>query len=56
LKSKVELKETDACFDFMEGDWSKLLNLLEIVIDGSMRPTVITDEKGLEIAQQKVAL
>jgi putative ATPase len=56
-KLKVELKETDALLRISGGDGRKLLNLLEIVIDGiNEDPTVVTDEKVMEIAQQKVAL
>jgi len=56
-KLTVELKETDALLRISGGDGRKLLNLLEIVIDGiNEDPTVITDEKVMEIAQQKVAL
>jgi putative ATPase len=56
-KLTVELKETDALLRISGGDGRKLLNLLEIVIDGiNENPTVITDEKVMEIAQQKVAL
>ncbi|SFT91420.1 putative ATPase [Algoriphagus locisalis] len=56
-KIKVELKETDALLRISGGDGRKLLNLLEIVIDGiNEDPFVITDEKVMQIAQQKVAL
>ncbi|WP_339704898.1 replication-associated recombination protein A [Algoriphagus aquimarinus] len=56
-KIKVELKETDALLRISGGDGRKLLNLLEIVIDGiNEDPCVITDEKVMQIAQQKVAL
>ncbi|TXE12146.1 replication-associated recombination protein A [Algoriphagus aquimarinus] len=56
-KIKVELKETDALLRISGGDGRKLLNLLEIVIDGiNENPCVITDEKVMQIAQQKVAL
>lgn len=56
-KIKVELKETDALLRISGGDGRKLLNLLEIVIDGiSDNPCVITDEIVMQIAQQKVAL
>lgn len=56
-KIRVELKETDALLRISGGDGRKLLNLLEIVIDGiNEDPTVITDEKVMQIAQQKVAL
>lgn len=56
-KVKVELKETDALLRISGGDGRKLLNLLEIVIDGiNEDPCVITDELVMQIAQQKVAL
>ena len=56
-KIKVELKETDALHRISGGDGRKLLNLLEIVIDGiNENPCVITDEIVMQIAQQKVAL
>lgn len=56
-KIKVELKETDALLRISGGDGRKLLNLLEIVIDGiNEDPCVITDENVMQIAQQKVAL
>lgn len=56
-KVSVELLETDALLRISGGDGRKLLNLLEIVIDGiNENPTVITDEKVMKIAQQKVAL
>lgn len=56
-KIKVELKESDALLRISGGDGRKLLNLLEIVIDGiNENPCVITDEKVMQIAQQKVAL
>jgi len=56
-KIQVELQETDALLRISGGDGRKLLNLLEIVIDGiNENPCVITDEKVMQIAQQKVAL
>ncbi|RIW13950.1 replication-associated recombination protein A [Algoriphagus lacus] len=56
-KIQVELKETDALLRISGGDGRKLLNLLEIVIDGvNENPCVVTDEKVMQIAQQKVAL
>jgi putative ATPase len=56
-KRKVELRDIDALLRISGGDGRKLLNLLEIVIDGiNEDPCVITDEKVMEIAQQKVAL
>ncbi|MBN3520425.1 replication-associated recombination protein A [Algoriphagus lutimaris] len=56
-KLDVQLKETDALLRISGGDGRKLLNLLEIVIDGiNEDPCVITDEKVMQIAQQKVAL
>jgi putative ATPase len=56
-KITVELKEIDALLRISSGDGRKLLNLLEIVIDGiNENPCVITDEIVMKIAQQKVAL
>jgi len=56
-KFQVELKEIDALLRISGGDGRKLLNLLEIVIDGiNENPCVITDEIVMQIAQQKVAL
>lgn len=56
-KIQVALQETDALLRISGGDGRKLLNLLEIVIDGiNENPCVITDEKVMQIAQQKVAL
>ncbi|MBS4070667.1 MAG: replication-associated recombination protein A [Algoriphagus sp.] len=56
-KIQVELQETDALLRISGGDGRKLLNLLEIVIEGiNENPCVITDEKVMQIAQQKVAL
>jgi putative ATPase len=56
-KIKIELQEIDALLRISGGDGRKLLNLLEIVIDGiNENPCVITDEIVMKIAQQKVAL
>ncbi len=56
-KTTVELREIDALLRISGGDGRKLLNLLEIVIDGiNENPCVITDEVVMRIAQQKVAL
>ncbi|MDO8968563.1 replication-associated recombination protein A [Algoriphagus sp.] len=56
-KITVELKEIDALLRISGGDGRKLLNLLEIVIDGiNENPCVISDEIVMKIAQQKVAL
>lgn len=55
-ESKVELKETAALINISGGDARKLLNLLEVVVDGAGAGAVITDEKVMEIAQQRIAL
>lgn len=56
----VELKETEALITISGGDARKLLNLLEIVVTAlnakNTKPVVITDEKVMEIAQQRIAL
>ena len=58
-KLPVELKETTALITISGGDARKLLNLLEIVtaalITDPPSPIVITDEKVMEIAQQRIA-
>jgi putative ATPase len=55
-ESKVELKETAALINISGGDARKLLNLLEVVVDAAGKGAVITDEKVMEIAQQRIAL
>jgi putative ATPase len=53
----VEIKETDALLRISGGDGRKLLNLLEITIEGmNQDPCVITNKKVVEIAQQRIAL
>jgi len=54
--SGIELKETEALINISGGDARKLLNLLEVVANASPQGAVITDEKVMEIAQQRVAL
>lgn len=58
LKQKnIELEETDALITISGGDARKLLNLLELVVDAlDGEPILITDEKVMEIAQQRIAL
>lgn len=55
-KKKIELKETEAMINISGGDARKLLNLLELVTDTLGDNVVITDEKVMEIAQQRIAL
>lgn len=56
----IELKETEALITISGGDARKLLNLFEIVVTAlntkSAKQVVITDEKVMEIAQQRIAL
>jgi putative ATPase len=57
LKQKnIDLKETDALLTISGGDARKLLNLLELVTDVLPANAVITDDKVMEIAQQRIAL
>lgn len=59
LKAKgIRLQETEALLTISGGDARKLLNLLELVADGlsAEKDPVITDEKVMEIAQQRIAL
>jgi putative ATPase len=53
---KIELKETEALINISGGDARKLLNLLELVVETLGDKAVITDEKVMEIAQQRIAL
>lgn len=56
-KRSIQLKETDALLRISGGDGRKLLNLLEITVDGiSEEPCVITNDKVMEIAQQRIAI
>ena len=55
-KRAIELKETEALINISGGDARKLLNLLELVTDANADPLVITDEKVMETAQQRIAL
>ena len=56
-KRTVELRETDALLRISGGDGRKLLNLLEITVEGiNEDPCVITNDKVMEIAQQRIAI
>lgn len=56
-KKKVKLKETQALFKISGGDARKLLNLLDLVVEHLEGDKIeITDEKVIEIAQQRVAI
>ena len=54
--SDIDLKETAALIRISGGDARKLLNLLEVVCDAAGKGAVVTDEKVMEIAQQRIAL
>jgi putative ATPase len=54
---KIELKETTALFNISGGDARKLLNLFELVANTLQEyPIVVTDQKVMDIAQQRVAI
>jgi putative ATPase len=58
-KKKIILEETNALLQLSGGDARKLLNLLELVIEAleaSNDQIEITDEKVMQIAQQRIAL
>ncbi|MFZ9718726.1 MAG: replication-associated recombination protein A, partial [Chitinophagaceae bacterium] len=55
-EKKPALKETTALMRLSGGDARKLLNLLELVVDTLPAPADITDEKVMEIAQQRIVL
>ena len=55
----IHLNETEALINLSGGDARKLLNLFELVINASpqtLEPIVITDDKVMEVAQNKIAL
>ncbi len=59
LRTKnIELKETEALITISGGDARKLLNLLELVVDAlsQQKKIIITDDKVMSIAQQRIAL
>ncbi|MCW3090457.1 MAG: replication-associated recombination protein [Ferruginibacter sp.] len=53
---KIEIKETAALINISGGDARKLLNLLELVTEALGDDIVITDDKVMEIAQQRIAI
>lgn len=53
---KIELKETAAIIKISGGDARKLLNLLELVTESLSDNIIITDDKVMEIAQQRIAI
>jgi putative ATPase len=57
-KKKIILKETEALLTIAGGDARKLFNLLELVVDtlSTEDEIVITDDRVMEIAQQRIAL
>ncbi len=55
-QKNIELKETDALITISGGDARKFLNLLELVIDTLGNKGIITDDKVMDIAQQRIAL
>jgi putative ATPase len=52
----IELTETAALINISGGDARKLLNLLELVTETLGNNAVITDDKVMEIAQQRIAV
>jgi len=56
-KKKIKIKEHEALLRLAGGDARKLLNIFELVTESLKEdPVVITDEKVMDIAQQKIAL
>jgi putative ATPase len=53
---KIELKETTALINISGGDARKLFNLLELVTEALGDNIIITDDKVMEIAQQRIAI
>ncbi|SEK52768.1 putative ATPase [Chitinophaga rupis] len=56
-EKNINIKDTTALLNISGGDARKLLNLFELVVDTLQEdPVVITDEKVMEIAQQRIAI
>ncbi len=55
-EKEISIKEDEALISLSGGDARKLLNLFELVINNLEKGSEITDEKVMQIAQQKVAL
>lgn len=55
-QKNISINETDALLTISGGDARKLLNLLELVTDALGNNAIITDEKVMDIAQQRIAL
>ena len=57
-KKKITLKEHEALLRLSGGDARKLLNLLELVVNdaGEAKEVLITDDRVMAVAQQKLAL
>ncbi|MEO6547614.1 MAG: replication-associated recombination protein A [Ferruginibacter sp.] len=57
LRTKeITLKETAALINISGGDARKLFNLLELVTEALGNDIIITDDKVMEIAQQRIAI
>lgn len=57
IKEKnISIKEDEALISLSGGDARKLLNLFELVTNNLEKGSEITDEKVMQIAQQKIAL
>ena len=55
-EKNIVLQETEALFRLTAGDARKLLNLFELVVNSLGDNPIITNEKVMQIAQQKIAL
>lgn len=56
-EKSINIKDTTALLNISGGDARKLLNLFELVVDTLQEdPVVITDEKVMDIAQQRIAI
>jgi len=56
-EKNINIKDTAALLNISGGDARKLLNLFELVVDTLQEdPVVITDEKVMDIAQQRIAI
>ncbi len=55
-RKKIDLREHEALISLSGGDARKLLNMLELLSETNETPLIITDEKVMHTAQQRIAL
>lgn len=54
-QTDIRVEETDALFRFAGGDARKLLNIIEILIDASPRPVIVSNQRVAQVLQENSA-